>query len=450
MEDLNKIKNQMLAENAYTSIAEDYYNGRQDILDNKIYFYNDEGVQIENKYASNVKFVNPHFRKLVEQSTNFMFGEPLQFNTDDEFLNEALKIYITDETHRLLYDIVEKTSTIGRSWVYVYRNNEGLPDFQMIESTQVTEITDENSGETEAVYRFYNDVAEVWYNDGDKVIYRKDKKGKWQEEDRRKHTVYDEQGNIIEGFGIPWKKIKNNKDETSDLQLIKDATDIVDLMYSYAVNELQDFPSNTHILKSGGNDDINKVMHNVRTTGGVKVNPNSDEEYKVEHSTVSIQARLDMAETSKEAIYTIGSGFDASQVASANGSVTNEVLMAAQRDLINKTRGKEIELRVFLKWMLEIILKDIERKDLGSYAVSDIEIEFTYGLEENLKERAEVEKSEAETVGIKLDNILKVEHIIGDEKTLELVADLLGVDADEVRRNRNEEGYESLIAEEVM
>lgn len=444
---LEKLINEAKSKVGEADVAINYFNGRQDILDTKNFFYNDEGVQIENTYASNFKIVNPHFHKLVKQSTNFLFGEPVKFNTENTALGEALKEYVTDETHRLLYNVVEEFSKIGWAWVYVYRNKDGLPDWQVVDSRQVTEYIDDSTGETKAVVRFYDDKVEVWDDDGDKKIYQKDDKGKLRLVQTVKHTLYDEAGSVVQGFGIPWFKVRNNKDETNDLKLIKDVTDTVDLMYSYAVNELQDFPSNTHILKSGGDDNINKIMHNVRATGGIKVDPDVNEGYDVKHNTVSIQARLDMADKSKEAIYAIGNGFDSSQVGSSSGTVTNEVLMAAQRNLINKTREKEIELRVLLKWMLEIILNDIKHKGVGTFEVSDIEIEFTFGLEENKKEKAEIEQIKANAKKTRIDMWLSVGAELDETTLLEGICKELGLNAEEVKARKQTQDYGTLIEE---
>lgn len=415
-----------------------YYDGDHDILKNRIIFKDDKGVIKDDPHSSNIRIPHPFFTELVQQSTDFIFSEPVKFRAEPgSILQHLLEFYITNQTHEVLYEAVEEASKKGKEWIYAYRNEDGLIDFMNVDAQQVTEVTDDY-GNTVAVVRYFEDTAQVWDNK-EKKTYKKDDKGDYRLVDTVNHTSVTPDGRV-EGYGrIPWYKLKNNKTETSDLKNIKPFIDDYDIMSSYASNDLQDFRTNVHVLKSNGQTDLSRFKMNVTNTGSVKL-PKGDE-YKMESNVVSIQSRLEKMEQDKQNIYEIGQGFNASVLTSGSGNVTNEALKAGQRKLMQKCKQKKTYLRGLLDWMLEFILDDIERRGLGQFALSDIEIEFTHDLIENEKENAETRQIDATEEKTRVETLLSVEHILDEETMLEEVSRVLGLDVELVKNRRATQDY---------
>lgn len=445
-EQLKNAINKSKAEAGQADVALRYFDGQHDILDHKITVITDQGVEIESPYSSNIKLPNPFFTKLVTQSTDFIFGEPLQFNTDDELLSEALKLYITSETHQLLYEAVKEASKKGKEWIYAYKDEQGLINFMRIDSRQMAEVVDEY-GRQQAVIRYREDEATVWHIDGTIKEYIKGDEDDYELKKEGHHTVYDKKtGEVVSGIGkIPFFKLQNNKDETSDLHLLKAKIDDYDRMDSYATNDLQDFRSNIVMFKGlGKGQGISQSARNLFNTGAIGMGGNLDVDVK--SNNVSIEQRLNKMERIKQDIYEIGQGFDASTISNSNGNVTNEALMAGQKNLQNKTKGKKVYLNVLIEWMLELILEDIGSKGLGEYSVDAINVVYTHDLIESDKDKSDIEKTEMETKKIKADILLSFEHILDEETMLREVSKLLDIDYEEVRAQVRMDGYgDSLI-----
>lgn len=442
-EQLKNAINKAKGEASQADVAIRYFNGEHDILDNKITVITEQGQEVESPHSSNIKLPVAFFTELVTQSTDFIFSEDIQFKTKDEILKIALESYINSDTHLLLYEAVEEASKKGKEWIYVYKDNStGFIDFMRVDSRQIAEVVNEY-GEQEAVIRYREDVATVWHKDGRKETYKKNENnGEYDLVEESNHTVYDEvSGEVVSGFGrIPFFKLKNNRLETSDLDLIKPLIDDYDRMQSYASNDLQDFRSNIAIFNGvGKNTNMGAAIHNMYSTGVVASGKGNSVDIK--SNNVSIEQRHNKMLRNKEDIYKLGQGFDNSTIRDTHGSVTNVALKAGQQSLHNKAKGKIKYLNTLLEWMLELILIDIEQKGLGSYSVNDIEIEYTLGLIESDAEKAEIDKVEAETNKIKVDTILSIEHLLDEETALELVSGILGIDASEVKHRLSLEGY---------
>lgn len=446
-EQIKNVINRAKGEAGKADVAIRYFNGEHDILDNKITVITEQGQEKESPHSSNIKIPIAFFTELVTQSTDFIFSEDIQFNTEDEILEIALESYINSDTHLLLYEAVEEASKKGKEWIYAYRDNNGLINFMRVDSRQVAEVVNEY-GEQEAVVRYRKDEATIWYKDGRKETYKKNEKNdEYELISEANHTIYDEAtGEVVSGLGrIPFFKLKNNRLETSDLDLIKPLIDDYDRMQSYASNDLQDFRSNIAIFSgTGNNDNLGASIHNMYSTGVVTSKKNNNVDIK--SNDVNIEQRQNKMRKNKEDIYKLGQGFDDSSISNSNGTVTNVVLKAGQQSLHNKAKGKIKYLNTLLNWMLELILEDIEQKGLGSYSVNSIEIEYTLGIIESDVEKAEIDKIEAETDKIKVDMLLSVEHLLDEDTALEEVGKILNINVGEVKNRLKLEGYgESLL-----
>lgn len=445
---MNNLDLKEIIRNAQTSskqanVAVKYYDGEHDILKNRIIYINDKNQVVEDVHSSNIRIPHPFFTELVQQSTDFIFSEPVKFQAEPELLQHLLDLYITNDTHRMLYEAVEEASKKGKEWIYAYRGDGGLINFMNVDARQVAELTDEY-GNTTAVIRYFDDTAQMW-DDKEKKTYKKNDEGDYVLVDTAQHTVVSPDGNV-EGYGrIPWFKLKNNKDESDDLKHIKPFIDDYDIMSSYASNDLMDFRGNVHVLKGGGQTDIKRLKINTTNTGAISIPNNGD--YKVESHVVSIQSRLDKMEQDKQNIYEIGQGYNTSILTSASGNVTNEALKAGQRKLVQKCKQKKTYLRMLMDWMLDLVLDDIERRGLGRFSLSDIAIEFTHDLIENEKEKAEVKQIDATAVKAHIDVLLSVEHILDELTMLEQVSKLLGLSVDEVKARRHTQDYGGLLEE---
>lgn len=441
--DLKEIIRNAQTQNKEANVAAKYYDGEHDILKNRIIVVDDKGIIRDDMYSSNIRIPHPYFTELVQQAANYIFSEPVKFSSENKLLGHLLETYITSDTQEMLYEAVEEASIKGREWVYAYRDRDGLVSFMNVDARQVTEITDDY-GNTRAVIRYFDDTAQVWDNK-EKKTYQKNDKGDYELVDTVKHTVVTPDGNV-EGYGrIPWFKLKNNKNETTDLKHIKPFIDDYDIMNSYASNDLQDFRGKVHVLKSDGDVNMSQFKVNVTNTGMVKMPEDAD--YSVQTHDVDIDAREKKMIIDEENIYKIGHGYNTHATRGISGHTSNVAIKAAQEGFKSKCSKKKLSLRKLLDWMLEFILDDIERRGLGSYGLSDIDIEFTHKLLENEKESAEVEQAKETARKTQIEALLSVEHVLDELTMLEQVSKLLELDIEEVKKRKQTQDYGTLIEE---
>lgn len=74
--------------------GEDYYRGKQDILNKKRLVRNEKGDLVENFALVNHKIVDNQYSKLVDQKVNYLVGKPISFKSKDEKYVEELQKYL--------------------------------------------------------------------------------------------------------------------------------------------------------------------------------------------------------------------------------------------------------------------------------------------------------------------------------------------------------------------
>ena len=51
-----------------------YYEGKHDILEYRMFYYNDAGELVEDKYRSNIRIPHPFFTELVDQAVQYILS----------------------------------------------------------------------------------------------------------------------------------------------------------------------------------------------------------------------------------------------------------------------------------------------------------------------------------------------------------------------------------------
>ena len=67
-----------------------YYEYRHDILDNRIFYVDDNNVIREDTHASNVKIPHAFFTEQVDQKVQYLLSNPIEVKTDDEAFQSLL------------------------------------------------------------------------------------------------------------------------------------------------------------------------------------------------------------------------------------------------------------------------------------------------------------------------------------------------------------------------
>lgn len=441
-------------------VGQDYYDYKHDILDNRIFYVDDHGQLQEDKYATNVKIPHPFFTELVEQKTQYLLSNPVALNTENEKLKERLSDYIDNDFQVALQDVIQGASIKGAEFIYARTTTQDKLKFEAADSLQTRAVYNDDN-ETVAIIRYYNrDIVkgnktvtityvERW-TDQDVAFFAMDEKGKIyidesQAINPRPHVIaIAEDGSTLgRTYGtIPFYKLTNNSNETSDLAPIKAIIDDYDLMNAFLSNNLQDFTEAIYVVKGYKGDSLETLRQNIKAKKTVALP--TDGGVDVKTFDIPVEARKLKLDLDRENIYKFGMGFDSAQV--GDGNITNIVIKSRYSLLDLKCNKAEARLRAMLSWVIKMVLADIQRRYNETYAPNELEIEITRDTMVNEMDNANIALIEAQTKATIIQAILAAAPQIGDESTLKLICEQFDLDFEEVQKQIEEQDYTAGIA----
>ncbi len=117
--------------------GEAYYDGDQAVLRRKRLALDDDGKPIVLEHLPNNRLVNNIYSKMVDQKTNYSFGRPFSFDTENKAYAAALSTVFGSRFRRTMHNIGEGAWIGGKSWVYPYYDQNGELAFQRFPADEV-------------------------------------------------------------------------------------------------------------------------------------------------------------------------------------------------------------------------------------------------------------------------------------------------------------------------
>lgn len=433
------------------AVGQRYYEAEHDILNYRIFYYNTDGILVEDKARSNSRICHPFFTEHVDQLTAFMLSfeeNPIQAKPTAEGLQDHLDVYFDDEFWAEMAEVITGTTAKGFDYLYGYKNHEDRLAFQHADSLGVVEVRakDTDDGCEYFIYWYVERIGKdkklikrIQIHDKDQIwFYMQEDDGKlmldhnqlinprpnvmWT--DPKTGAMY---GDSL-GF-IPFWRLDNNRKQYSGLKPIKGLIDDYDMMECGLSNNLQDFDTPIHLVKGFDGDNLSELQQNIKTKKIMGVG--SDGDLEVLTVDVPYQARKAKADEDEKNIYRFGMAFNSSQM--GDGNITNVVIRSRYTLLELKAGKLEKRIKRFLKPIIKVVLDEINAKNGTDYQYSDVEIHFEHIVPTNEAENVQNAKTEAETEGIRITNILNVAANIGDEEALKAICDILDLDFDELK-----------------
>lgn len=439
-----------------------YYNYEHDILNNRIFYMDDEGHLKEDTTVSNIKIPHPFFTEQVDQKVNFLLSNPVRFETENERLAEEMEDYYNAQFQTVIRDALEGASIKGHEFVFERTTSDDRLAFQVSDSRNTIELTD-NTGKRAAVVRHYNrdeerdgkdevvTIAEVW-TENEITYYKTEKGGRFildrdRDQNPRPHitgTTVDADGNEIR-IGrsyneIPFYRLSNNKAETTDLEPIKALIDDYDLMAAFLSNNLQDFADAIYVVKNYPGQSMTELRKNLKSRKMVGVGEHGGLE--VQTVKIPTEARELKLNIDKEAIYKFGMAFDSTAAFGSN--ISNVVIRSRYTLLELKANKAENRLRGLLEWINERVVADINRRRNTSYNPKEVTITIDREMMINEEEDAAIKRSAAETQQLEMQTLLAAAARLDSETLLRRICELLELDYEEVAARVEEEDYDPL------
>ena len=428
-----------------------YYEGDHDILQYRIFYYNADGILVEDKARSNSRICHPFFTEHVDQLAAYIMSfeeNPIKAKDTADGLQDHLDVYFDDEFWAEIQELITGTNAKGFEYLYAFKNAEDRLAFQCADSLGVVEVRAKDTDDhCQYVIYWYvdrvgkdkklikriqvHDKDQIWFyeqvDDGD-IILDKDEpinpKPNIVWKDPKTGTKY---GDSL-GF-IPFWRLDNCKKQFSGLKPIKGLIDDYDMMECGLSNNLQDFDTPIHLVRGYQGDDLNELQQNIKTKKIMAVDDNGG----IDILTVDVpyQARQTKALEDEKNIYRFGMALNSAQV--GDGNITN-VVIRSRYTLLDLKAGKLIKrLKRFLKDIIKVVLDEINHKHGTDYQYSDVFVDFELNIPTNEQENATIAQIEAQTEQVKLNNILSVAMLIGDDEALKAICGILELDYDELK-----------------
>lgn len=433
------------------AVGQKYYEAEHDILNYRMFYYNADGILVEDKARSNSRICHPFFTEHVDQLTAFLMSfeeNPIQAKSTAEGLQDHLDVYFDDEFWAEMAEVITGTTSKGFDYLYGYKNHMDRLAFQHADSMGVVEVQakDTEDGRDYRIYWYTERIGKdrklikrIQIHDNDQIwLYVQEDDGRLVLDDSqlinpRPNIVWTDPktgamyGDSL-GF-IPFWRLDYNRKQVSALKPIKGLIDDYDLMECGLSNNLQDFDHPVYMVRGFEGDDLTELQQNIKT----KKIMGAPTDGGLDVLTVDIphEARKTKADEDEKNIYRFGMAFNSSQ--SGDGNITNVVIRSRYTLLELKADKLITRIKRFLKPIIKVVLDEINQKNKTDYQPSDVEIKFQPVIPTNEQENVQNAKTEAETQQIRINTILNVAANVGDEQTLKAICDEMDWDFEDLK-----------------
>ena len=434
------------------AVGQRYYEATHDILNYRMFYYDSDGQLVEDRVRANYRICHPFFTELADQLAAYIMSfeeSPIRAIPAAEGLQEHLDTYFDDEFWSEFHDVITGAYVKGGEYLYAFKNANDRLAFQWADSMNVVEVPAKYaSDEQDHILYWYIDRIEK----GRKIIkriqdhtateityYKQVDNGRikiddaivpnpapnvlWK--DKKTGAMY---GNGL-GF-IPFWRLDNNRKQISGLKPIKGIIDDYDLIACGLSNNLKDFDTPLYAVSGFQGDDLDQLSQNIRTKKTVGIGEGGDIEIK----TVEIpyEARKQKLEIDERNIYRFGMGLNT--VGLKDTTATTNLAIKAAYSLLDLKANKLIKrIKQFLKGIIKAVLDEINKNNKTDYQNSDVEVHFEPEIPTNAQENAQIELTEAQAEQLRINSIIQVATVIGDEETLRAICDILDLDYEELK-----------------
>lgn len=305
-----------------------YYDNEHDILIRKRTMIGEDGKIQEVENLPNNQVIDNQYAKLVNQKTNYLFGQPFVIKSENESYTALLQEIFNSRFMRILKRSGKYAYNSGVAWLYPYYDKDGKFTFRLFPGYEILPIwEDAEHTRLQSAVRLYLVTAyekskpvmiekveiydetgiHCWILDGNKLIPDRDA----EEQD---YAYVMSNGKPLNWSRVPLIPLKANESEIPLLKKVKSLQDGINVMLSDFENNMQEDARNTVlVLKNFDGEDLGEFRRNLSTYGAIKIRYDDSAKGGVE--TLEIQVNADnyktIIEIFKKAMIENGMGYDA-------------------------------------------------------------------------------------------------------------------------------------------
>ena len=438
----------------FAAVGQRYYEANHDIKDYRLFYFNTDGILVEDKARSNVKISHPFFTELSDQLSAYMLSfkdNPIRAKENAEGLQDLLDMYFDDSFWSETGDLIGGAYNKGFDYIYGFKNENNRLSFQYADGMGVVEVEAKYASDNQDhilyhyIDRFDKDGNAIkkiqdWTQSETYYYIQTGATGRIQKDDSvevnpRPHVVFTDQKTgqkMGYGFGfIPFWRLDNNRKQISGLKPIKGLIDDYDMMQCGLSNNLKDFDTPLHVVKGFQGDNLDELQQNLKTKKIIGI-PENEGGVEVHTVDIPFQARQAKAADDEKNIYRFGMGLNTSGLKDTSAT-TNLAIKAAYALLDMKANKLEKRLRKLLLDIIKVVLAEINTANDTDFQLSDIYFDFTRETMANETENIANEKTRAEIKQIEVNTILNVAANVGDEQTLKAICEVMDWDFEELQ-----------------
>lgn len=430
-----------------------YYEGKHDILEYRMFYWNADGNLVEDKTRSNVKIPHPYFTELVDQGTQFTLSGSNKgiVNSDDEALQKELDRYF-NKNKRFLTELSETITGMqakGFDYMYAYKGKNDMLTFENADCLGVVEVEGRFTEDKKdnRIYKYVDRIDREgrtqWkilvVDDENTYYYKQTDNGEIVVDDEaelnpKPHATYmDKKGKLYKKTDyklLPFFRLDFNKKKKSLLCAVKALIDDYDIHASSLTNNLLDFDTPLHVVKGYPSDDLTELQQNLKTKKIVSV----DDEGGIEVHTVDIpyQARKEKLELDEKGIYHFGMGLNMYGLKDTNA--TTNIAIKAAYSLLELRCTKIIDqVELFMQELVEPVLAEINEKGGTDYTMDNVYFNFEPEIMTNAQENAQIELTNAQRKQAEITTLLNLATHLDNETLMKNICDILEIDYEEIK-----------------
>lgn len=416
-----------------------YYYEIQEILKAKADVLDVGGKPTKIDGKSNFKAVHNFHTLMLDEKKDYLLGAGIEFSYGDlndksiDFIKESLGKFLDVNLQALLLGAGNKSE----EWGHYFINEGGEFDWVVIAAEQIIVFYDGRYDRNrEAIIRYYNqeiidpettvrrfvDIAEVWTARdvtyyiadpaGGKFVLDKNYilnprphviKGDFLTDNERE-TLTDEEKFI---WGVPpFVPVYNNAARKTDLRPIKSLIDLYDVLIATGSNTIVDLQEAIWEVKGFSGTAIEQLALQLKQYKVVDLTTEDKSGIKGHQLDIPWNARKDLLEKTKDAIYEQGRGVNFSKAKEGN-TPSGLALKIMFYPLNMKSNALETYLRFFMDELLESISKWGKEKENLDIDVKQITYRFPRSM---ITSDVEIAKIAKDSVGVISDETIAENH----------------------------------------